>query len=90
MEKVARSALERMYPKFEVADDNRWGRVLRQALNGDSNALEALDYRGNPEDHPVCAAVLKAVNSTTRRCANSSLRRPMDGRRTLWTPRWRF
>ena len=66
VEKAARSALERMYPKFEVADDNRWGRVLRQALNGDSNALEALDYRGNPEDHPVCAVVLKAVNSTTK------------------------
>jgi hypothetical protein len=55
-----------MYPKFEVADDNRWGRVLRQALSGDSNALEAIDYRGNPEDHAVCAAVLKAVNSTAK------------------------
>ena len=66
VEDAAQSALERLYPKFEVADDKRWSRVLNQALNGDTNALEALDYRGNPEDHPVCAAVLKAVNSTKK------------------------
>jgi hypothetical protein len=60
------SALERLYPKFEVADDHRWGRVLRRALDGDASALDAVDYSGNPEDHPVCEAVLDHVGSATK------------------------
>lgn len=63
---AAMSALERLYPKFEVADDHRWGRVLRRALDGDASALDAVDYSGNPEDHPVCEAVLDHVGSATK------------------------
>jgi len=65
VEKAATGALERMYPKFDVADHKRWGTVFKQAQNGDANALDAVDHKGNPEDHPVCAAVLKRVQSTT-------------------------
>lgn len=65
IEKAASGALERMYPKFDVADHKRWGRVYKQAKNGDASALDEVDHKGNPEDHPVCAAVLKKVQSTT-------------------------
>lgn len=63
---AATHALERLYPKFDVADDNRWHKVLKRALDGDVTALEALDYRGNVEDHDVCAEVLKAVSTSKK------------------------
>ena len=65
VENAALSALERLYPKFETADDSRWGKVLRQALNGDADALKKVDFHDNPEEHPVCEAVLEAVSTST-------------------------
>jgi hypothetical protein len=63
---AATHALERMYPKFEIADDSRWGRVLNRARGGDAGALDEMGYRGNVEKHPVCEAVLGQVSSSTK------------------------
>jgi hypothetical protein len=63
---AAENALERMYPRFEMADDKRWSRVLSRARDGDGGALDALDYRGDVDDHPVCEAVLGQVASSTK------------------------
>jgi hypothetical protein len=65
MENAALNALERLYPKFETADDSRWHRVLRRARDGDADALKAIDFRDDPEEHPVCEAVLEAVSSSS-------------------------
>ena len=65
VENAALNALERLYPKFETADDSRWHRVLRRARDGDADALKAIDFRDNPEEHPVCEAVLEAVSSSS-------------------------
>lgn len=66
VEEAAANALERMYPKFGVADHAGWGRALRRALDGDKSALEAVDFNDNPEKHSVCDAILKNVNSITK------------------------
>ena len=65
VENAGLDALERLYPKFETADDSRWHRVLRRARDGDADALKAIDFRDNPEEHPVCEAVLEAVSSSS-------------------------
>ncbi|MCS4034947.1 hypothetical protein GGQ02_003358 [Salinibacter ruber] len=65
VENAALSALERLYPKFETADDSRWGKVLRDATGGSADALKKVDFQDNPEDHPVCEAVLEAVSTST-------------------------
>jgi len=65
VENAALNALERLYPKFETADDSRWHRVLRRARDGDADALKAIDFWDNPEEHPVCEAVLEAVSSSS-------------------------
>ncbi len=65
VENAALSALERLYPKFETADDSRWGKVLRDATGGSADALKRVDFQDNPEDHPVCEAVLEAVSTST-------------------------
>lgn len=66
VESAAVNALERLYPEFDTADDARWHRVLQRARDGDADALEAIDFRDNPEEHPVCEAVLKKVSSRTK------------------------
>jgi hypothetical protein len=63
---AAGSALERLFPKFDVADDSRWSRVLRQALDGDATALKVLEYKGKVHEHPVCAEVLKQLHATKK------------------------
>ena len=74
---AATAALSRMFPQFDVADDPRWETVLQRARKGDGNALEALGYQGQPENHPVCSAILKETGtgkkgSEVRRIFSSS------------------
>ncbi len=63
VEEAAKNALTRLYPQFDVADDPRWDKVVERAKKGDSNALEALGFKGDPDKHPVCAAILSFVNA---------------------------
>lgn len=63
VEEAARNSLTRLYPQFDVADDPRWEKVVERAKKGDSNALEALAFKGDPDKHPVCAAILAFVNA---------------------------
>ena len=63
VEEAAKNALTRLYPQFDVADDPRWEKVVERSKKGDSNALEALGFKGDPDKHPVCAAILGFVNA---------------------------
>lgn len=58
---AAEDALQRLYPRFGDADDARWGKVYERARNGAADALEALDYTRNPEDHRVCKEIMAFV-----------------------------
>lgn len=63
VEEAAKNALTRLYPQFDVADDPRWEKVVERAKKGDSNALEALGFKGDPDKHPVCATILGFINA---------------------------
>jgi hypothetical protein len=58
---AAEDAIQRLYPRFTDADDARWGKVVERARNGAADALEAVEYTGDPEKHRVCQAVLAFV-----------------------------
>ena len=60
---AAEDSLDRLFPQFRDADDNRWNSVINRAKNKDANALQAVDHKDNPDKHPVCAAVLSAIGS---------------------------
>jgi hypothetical protein len=60
---AAQHALVRLYPKFDVADDTRWDKVVQRARQGDGAALEALGYAGDPDGHPVCVAILRMLGA---------------------------
>ena len=66
VEAAAQASLDRLFPSFKDADDNRWANVINRAKNGDEAALSAVDWTDSPEKHPVCAAVLSEVGSGKR------------------------
>ena len=51
----------RLYPEFDVADQSGWDKVLERARKNDNQALEMVGYKGDPDKHPVCAAILKFI-----------------------------
>jgi hypothetical protein len=66
IEAAAQASLDRLFPSFKDADDNRWTSVISRAKNGDEAALSAVEWTDAPEKHPVCAAVLSEVGSGKR------------------------
>lgn len=65
-EAAAQASLDRLFPRFKDADDNRWPNVINRAKNGDEAALSAVDWTDAPEKHPVCSAVLSEVGAGKR------------------------
>ena len=45
-------------PQFHQADSPDWHKVIERAKKGDGDALAAVGHKGDPENHPVCKAVL--------------------------------
>ena len=60
---AANASLDRLFYDFKDADDHRWPKVIERARKGVEHPLEALDYSGKTEDHPVCSAALYFVGS---------------------------
>ena len=63
VKEAANASLDRLFYDFKDADDHRWPKVIERARKGAEHPLEALEYRGKTEDHPVCSAVLSFVGS---------------------------
>ena len=63
IKEAAGASLDRLFYEFKDADDHRWPKVIERARKGAEHPLEALDYSGKTEDHPVCSAVLSFVGS---------------------------
>lgn len=62
VEAAGTNALTRLFPKFGVGDDDRWGKVVSKAKDGDPQALGAVDWPGEITDNPVCKEVLSRVS----------------------------
>ena len=60
---AASASLDRLFPEFRDGDHDHWRRVIQRARRGTENPLEALNFSGKTEDHPVCSAVLSFTGS---------------------------
>ncbi len=60
---AATLCLDRLYPLFHQADSADWHKVIDRAKKGDGDALAAIGHKGDPENHPVCKAILEYVGS---------------------------
>ena len=63
VEQAASASLDRLFYDFKDADDHRWPKVIERARKGAEHPLEALEYSGRTEYHPVCSAILSFVGS---------------------------
>jgi len=58
--------LDRRYPEFVVADHVAWDRVVSQARRRVPDALKEVGHTGDPQDHPVCRALLCALRPSKK------------------------
>ncbi|MBE3118554.1 MAG: BREX system P-loop protein BrxC, partial [Candidatus Atribacteria bacterium] len=63
VEDAAPQVLDRLYPRFRVADSSNWPTVWKRAKEGNAAALSALGYQGDPEKHPVAAELLTFIGA---------------------------
>jgi len=60
---TAEISLDRLFPNFQDADDDRWHSVINRAKGGSEAALQAVDWNDAPEKHAVCSSVLSEIGS---------------------------
>lgn len=58
---AAETALIRMYRLFDMADHPGWEKVVIRAREGNQAALDAVDYRGDVDRHPVATEMMKFI-----------------------------
>jgi hypothetical protein len=63
VEDAAVEVVDRIFPKFAAADSDKWGNVWKRAKEGNANALDALGYNGNPDQHPVAKEILLHIGA---------------------------
>ena len=63
VELAAERSLVRLFPKFGVADNANWGKVVTLARDGAPDALNAVGHTGEVLTHPVCKEVLSAISA---------------------------
>jgi len=66
VEDAAKQVLNRLYPKFPDGDSARWPQVLKKAKEGSPSALEQVGFTGDPQNHPVAAAIIAFIASGSR------------------------
>ncbi|MBV8611671.1 MAG: BREX system P-loop protein BrxC, partial [Singulisphaera sp.] len=78
---AAKACLDRLYYRFHEADSPDWHKVIERSKRGDGDALEAVGHKGDPETHPVCAAILAFVGSGKK---GSEVRKQFTGPPCGW------
>ena len=63
VEDAAKQVLNRLYPKFHDGDSAKWPQVLKKAKEGSPSALEQVGFKGDPQTHPVSAAIIGFMGS---------------------------
>jgi len=62
IEQAAQASMIRLYRDFDKADFTAWGTVYDKARkDGAENALEAINYKGEIQNHPVCAEIIRYI-----------------------------
>ena len=55
------NSMQRLYPKFSVADQNGWDKVYSKAKQGAPDALVMIGYNGDPSEQSVCKEILAFI-----------------------------
>jgi len=60
---AAGDAIDRLFPRFKDADHKNWSVAINRAKTGDDTPLQAVDWTGATDQHPVCKEILHAVGA---------------------------
>ncbi len=63
VEDAAKQVLNRLYPKFYAGDSAKWPQVFKKAKEGSPSALAQIGFQGEPQTHPVAAAIIAYLGS---------------------------
>ncbi|KXX66267.1 BREX system P-loop protein BrxC [Marichromatium gracile] len=58
LNRAAKASAIRLYSQFDVADHDRWSKVLDEARKGSLEALKAVGHTQEADKHPVCQKLL--------------------------------
>jgi hypothetical protein len=61
VKEAASRVLDRLYPQFAAGDHAAWDKVVTQARKKVPDAMKEVGHPGDPQDHAVCKAFLKAL-----------------------------
>ncbi len=61
IESASQHSMVRLFPKFDVADNENWDKVLIRAHDGAPDSLAAVGYTGDVPSHSVCREVLSRI-----------------------------
>nr|MBF0223336.1 BREX system P-loop protein BrxC [Desulfobulbaceae bacterium] len=64
----AENALQRLYPKFQMADHIGWSKVYEKAQKGAPDALKAVGDEGEPDKNQVCKEILSFIAGGKKGC----------------------
>jgi len=59
--RAAKASVIRLYPDFDVADHDKWDKVLDEARKGNLEALKAVGHSQEADKHPVCQRLLAFI-----------------------------
>lgn len=63
VEDASKQVLNRLYPNFSEGDSAKWPQVFKKAKEGSANALNQVGFAGDPNTHPVAAAIINFLGS---------------------------
>jgi hypothetical protein len=68
IQEALNSLADRQFPQFKSkADQLNWGQALKKALDGIPDALNAINYNGDVDKHPVAQEILRFIGNATKK-----------------------
>jgi hypothetical protein len=67
IQEALNSIADRQFPEFKSkADYANWGQALTRAISGNPDALNAINYTGDVDKHPVASEILRFMGNTSK------------------------
>lgn len=67
IQEALNSIADRQFPEFNgKADFPNWGQALKKSLEGDPDALKAINYSGEVDKHPVASEILRFLGNSSK------------------------
>ena len=63
LNRAAKSSAIRLYREFDVADHDKWDKVLDEARKGNLEALKAVGHTQEADKHPVCQKLMSFIGA---------------------------